>query len=64
MSKNDQNHLELAKQHANEAAKRLFGKRTPEVEEALKKVTTIGNPKNLIGSDSDEDEEHPASRKE
>ena len=53
MSKNDQNNFEQAQQHAAEAAKRLFGNRTTEVEEALKKVTTIGHPKNLIEPEAD-----------
>lgn len=54
MSNNDQHNLEQAKQHAKEAAKRLFGNRTKEENEALKNIKTIGSPENLVKRDSDD----------
>ena len=54
MSNNDQHNLEQAKQHAKEAAKRLFGNRTKEENEALKNIKTIGSPENLVKGDSDD----------
>lgn len=53
MNKNDQINKELAQEHDKEAAKRLFGNRTEEQNEALRNVKTIGSPENLIKSDSE-----------
>ena len=54
MSNNDKHDLEQAKRHAEEAAKRLFGNRTKEENDALKNAKTVGSPKNLVTHDSDE----------
>ncbi|RYY01729.1 MAG: hypothetical protein EOO53_16005 [Gammaproteobacteria bacterium] len=54
MSKDDQTNKELAKQHAKNAAKRLFGNRTKEEDEALRNIKIIGSPENLVESDSEE----------
>ena len=54
MSNNDQHDLEQAKEHAKEAAKRLFGNRTKEENDALKNIKIIGTPKNLVDHESEE----------
>lgn len=54
MKKDDQTNKDLAQQHAKDAAKRLFGKRTKEQNEALRNVKTIGSPENLVKRDSDD----------
>ncbi len=59
MNKNDQINKELAQQHAKDAAKRLFGKRTKEQNEALRNVKTIGSPENLIKPDSENPSDSP-----
>lgn len=45
-----------AKQYAKEAAKRLFGNRTQEENEALERIKTLGSPENLIKPDSDDEQ--------
>lgn len=44
----DKEQSDKASKAAEAASKRLFGNRTPEQEEALKNVQTIGSPKNLV----------------
>lgn len=54
MSNNDQHNLEQAKKHAKEAAKRLFGNRTKEENDALKNIKIIGSPKNVVDHEPDD----------
>ncbi|MEY4591014.1 MAG: hypothetical protein RL497_3090 [Pseudomonadota bacterium] len=44
-----------ARENAQKAANTLFGKRTKEQEEALKKVTSVGSPDNLIKPDGEDE---------
>lgn len=44
-----------ANNYAKEAAKRLFGNRTQEENEALERVKTVGKPENLIKPDADDE---------
>jgi hypothetical protein len=58
MNKEEQLNKELAKKHAQDAAKRLFGTRTKEQNKALQDLKTLGSPDNLITPD-EEDEVFP-----
>lgn len=54
----DKERSDKARKAAEAASKRLFGNRTPEQEEALKNIQTIGSPENLIEpTKEDEDDE-------
>lgn len=44
-----------AKQYAKEAARRLFGNRTQEENEALERIKILGSPENPIKPDSDDE---------
>ena len=49
----EKDNIEEAKQTAEEAAKRLFGNRTKEQEEALRNVKTIGSPEKTFKSEEE-----------
>ena len=49
--KSEDERRKLAKENAKKSSKNLFGGRTKEQEEALKKIKTIGSPENLVKPD-------------
>lgn len=49
---NNQKQLEKIKEKMKERAKEIFSPAPPEIEEELKKETTLGNPKNLVSPDN------------
>jgi hypothetical protein len=53
MKNKDKANREVAKEQAQEAAKRLFVHRTEEQNKALEDVKTLGSPKNIIKRDSE-----------
>ena len=44
----ERNRIEKAKERAKQRAKEIFRPVPPEIEKELEKETTLGNPKNLV----------------
>lgn len=51
----DKDHLEKIKEKAKQRAKEIFRPASPDIEEELKKETTLGNPKSLVRPDNKEE---------